>query len=94
MDIMGTLIACVVPCLQHGQIHEKQGWGGCMTGGLLYLFAMSCGCNPCVNTWRREAIRRQNGIKGNLADDILASSTCGTCALVQEYHECHDAPAQ
>ncbi|KAJ3202399.1 hypothetical protein HDU67_000580 [Dinochytrium kinnereticum] len=94
MDILNSLIGCCVPCITHGQIHERAGWGSCMTGGLIMLAAECCGCSPCVNTWRREALRRERNIKGNLADDILASYMCGLCALVQEYHEVTDDAGQ
>ncbi|KAI8848841.1 hypothetical protein BC829DRAFT_393172 [Chytridium lagenaria] len=67
MDIVNTFIACCVPCVTHGQIHEKAGG----------------------------SIRRERNIKGNIADDILASYVCGLCSMVQEYHEIIDeVPAQ
>ncbi|KAJ3095781.1 hypothetical protein HDU97_006546 [Phlyctochytrium planicorne] len=99
MDIVGTLIACCVPCIQHGQICEREGWGSCVMGALLYTGLYCCGCSQATNlllslvcsstanTWRREALRRKHNIKGNIADDILASTACGTCALVQEVHQ-------
>ncbi|KAJ3111468.1 alanine--glyoxylate aminotransferase 2 [Phlyctochytrium bullatum] len=90
MDIMNTIIACCVPCITHGQIHEKAGWGTCMSGGLVYLLAYCCGCCYCVDTWRRETLRREKGIRGNVADDILASYACEVCARVQELHEVQD----
>ncbi|KAJ3191285.1 hypothetical protein HK101_007914 [Irineochytrium annulatum] len=93
MDIMGTCIAVYVPCIQHGQIVQREGWGSCMMGAILYGAAYSCGVAQCMNLWRREQIRRKYNIAGNIADDILASGACGTCALVQEIHQ-DSNPAQ
>ncbi|KAJ3211018.1 hypothetical protein HDU67_004820, partial [Dinochytrium kinnereticum] len=120
-DIIQTLIACCVPCVQHGQICEKEGWGSCIMGALVYTGCYCCGCAQLhkaerregeeirgsphanqpllylpnsLNLWRRENLRRSHNIKGNIADDILASGMCATCAIVQEYHQVMDGQAQ
>ncbi|KAI8844880.1 hypothetical protein BC829DRAFT_399976 [Chytridium lagenaria] len=87
-ELYQTFMSCCCPCITHGLICAKEGWGSFIVGCLVYTTCYMCGVSILsLNTWRREQLRRSRNIKGNIADDILAASLCETCALVQEYRE-------